>query len=887
MALIARERELTQLDDLLRRHRLVTVVGVGGIGKTTLARAAAGQARERYERGVSTIDLTRVEDTAAIDEFIASQLGHPGFGSLLGSPDNRTLLIVVDNCEHVLEPAAEAVEAVLGSGLNLSVLATSRSPLDLPDEVLLPLAPLDVPPIGLSGDDAGAVRMFVERARQLGGEVRSDDTEVVAEICRRLDGVPLALELAAAQVRTSPLTRILDGLAARPAELSRRRFRGRGAHRSVGAVVDWSLELLDDDARSTFEQLAVIAGPFDAAMAGAVAALDSPRIEALLDDLVAASLVSTDGVRDDVRFRLLHPVRAVALDHLGRVDGAVDAAQSRAAEHVVGQATRILLGSEAEWSVHLPRLLDLYDSMIATQRWMLDHDEEPDRSLILLAVFWAVIQQLHRAEVAEVGERVLRRWNDPTAPFWPDAAATVATCYNLLGRYDDAIDLATRALDHADQSDFAPVTLRRALAQTTRRLGRREEACRWFGAGAVAAESSAVPGLAMVLRVDEAILVSELGDPDRAEGMIAAVADQAERSGADINRAWARCGTATVRWHRNAADAVAVTRDAIELSQRSGYPAGELFALRLLGAVQLDRHDLAAAASAVLELQEALLERHAVLDLRAVLDHAARILELRGDDAWADLAATAATLDTTSTLTARAASDVVERGLATGRVLPLRDAFGLCRERLGAVAGSRGAAATDAHTEADPALDRTPTSSGNSLVLEGDTWRWTYAGSSVVIKASKGMNDLARLVAEPGREMSALDLMGSTKAADDAIPTLDSEARSDIEHRIRELQDDLDDAERNHDLQRAERAAVEMDVLIDHLTAAVGLGGRSRRTGTDPERARSAVTQRIRSTIKRIDRLHPKLGGHLSVSLHTGIFCSYRPPEPTDWLIER
>jgi len=130
--------------------------------------------------------------------------------------------------------------------------------------------------------------------------------------------------------------------------------------------------------------------------------------------------------------------------------------------------------------------------------------------------------------------------------------------------------------------------------------------------------------------------------------------------------------------------------------------------------------------------------------------------------------------------------------------------------------------------------------------------------------------------------------MGSTKSGGtESTPTLDTQARRAIENRIRELQADVEEAEQYHDLARAERSADELDQLIDELSAAVGLGGRSRQTGSDPERARSAVTQRIRSTIKRIDLLHPKLGGHLSISIDTGTFCVYRPPEPVHWRIER
>ncbi|MEQ8436684.1 MAG: tetratricopeptide repeat protein [Ilumatobacter fluminis] len=878
MALIAREAELAELDDRLRRHRLVTIVGPGGIGKTTLARAAATAALPRFDGGVGTVDLTRVDQSAEIGRFVASQLGFPDFRSVLDSADHRPLLVVVDNCEHVIEDAADAIDMMIGSCLSFTILCTSRTPLDLPDEAIVSLAPLDVPPPDLDDPTIASMRMLTARVVDLGGRLADDDLAAAAEICRRLDGIPLALELAAAQARTEPLSRVLDRLDTRPAALDRRRFRGRSAHRSVAAAVEWSLQLLDDDTRRSFERLAVVNGPFDAAMADAVVGDGSRPVGDLLDELVAASLLTADTTAADTLYRMLRPVRAVALDRLARDDGAVRDVENRIADHVVGRAAAMLLSSESDWADQLPRLLDGYDAMIAAQRWMLEHDDEPDRSLVLLAVFWAVVQQLHRSEVAEVGERVLERWPDPTTPFWVDAAATVATCYQLLGRLDEAVSLATTALDHADGSTFAPVTLRRALAQATRRMGRPDEARRWFAEGASAAAAN-VPGLAMVLRVDEAIMIAELGGTDEAAMALDTIASEAASAGATVNRAWARCARATVAWHAGDPTAAQRARAAIDESRRIGYAAGELYSLRLLGAVLIDDGEFAAAASAVLELQNGLLDRRAPLDARAVLDHAARLLELHGDDDWADLAATASRLDTTSTLTARDAADIVDRGSATGRDLGVREALQRCRERLSAIADDPGAPAVDAATA--------PPAGGPALRCEGDVWRWTFDGRSVTTKASKGVADLARLLERPAREISALDLSGSTKVADAGIESLDGRARREIEDRIRELRADIDEAEDHHDLARAERATAEMDLLVDELTSALGLGGQARRTGSDAERARSAVTQRIRATIRRIDGLHPKLGAHLATSVDTGTFCVYRPVEPTTWTIER
>ncbi len=157
------------------------------------------------------------------------------------------------------------------------------------------------------------------------------------------------------------------------------------------------------------------------------------------------------------------------------------------------------------------------------------------------------------------------------------------------------------------------------------------------------------------------------------------------------------------------------------------------------------------------------------------------------------------------------------------------------------------------------------------------------SGGGVTVRTSKGLADIARLVAAPGGEVHCLELIGSAVDEAGTGEVLDAPARRAYEDRIRELQADLDDAEADHDAGRAARARAEMDALVDQLTAALGLGGRSRRGAGAAERARSTVTQRIRATIRRLDDVHPRLARHLDASIRTGTYCSYEPEEPVDW----
>jgi hypothetical protein len=238
---------------------------------------------------------------------------------------------------------------------------------------------------------------------------------------------------------------------------------------------------------------------------------------------------------------------------------------------------------------------------------------------------------------------------------------------------------------------------------------------------------------------------------------------------------------------------------------------------------------------------------------------------------------------------------VAGTNLALGRVLLARDEAG-DRERattvlddaansfaeLGLTYWEGRARALRPPVNAEGANDSRP---ANSLSREGDVWMITFEGTTVRVKHTKGLGDLAVLLARQGREVAALDLVGSPggSAAGHAGELIDARARAAYESRVRDLQEEIDEAEADNDSGRAERAVEERDFILAELASAVGLGGRIRRAGDPTERARSTVTQRLRDAIGRIASAHPALGRHLQRSVRTGVFCAYEPEQPTEW----
>src|SRR4051795_809282 len=307
--MIGREEVVTALVSRLSRQRLLTIVGPGGIGKSTVALAVAEHMIADYEHGVWLIDLASLGDPRLVPSTVATVLGlkvrteNPLPGLVAGLRDRRMLLLL-DNCEHVIDAAASLAAAVLTGVPGVNILATSREPLGVAGEREHRLGPLGSPPTssGLTAAEAAAspaVQLFVERVTAIVEDFALTDANAqpIVEICQRLDGLPLAIEFAAPRVEVLGVEGLAAALNHSLPVLTARRRMAMPRHRTMQAVVDWSYGLLSEDEQRFFRALGAFAGAF-AVEAAAVVAVNAATTGAdvidLLADLVAKSLVVAD-----------------------------------------------------------------------------------------------------------------------------------------------------------------------------------------------------------------------------------------------------------------------------------------------------------------------------------------------------------------------------------------------------------------------------------------------------------------------------------------------------------------------------------------------------------------------------------------------------------------
>ncbi len=386
---IGRESEAGEVQAVVKTHRLVTLTGVGGVGKTRLALEVAGRLVDEFPDGVWFFELAAVTDPVAVPDAVAAVLGitqQPGRSvaeSVAAALEGRVRLLVLDNCEHVLDAAAELIEAILAASATTKIVATSREGLGIADERLWPVPSLDVG----AGIDSAAVALFVERAQHVSPRFTVSGTgeaAAVVEICRRLDGIPLAIELAASRMAAMTAGEVRDRLDQRLRLLVGSR-RALERHHTLRHAVAWSYDLIDEPEKALLDRCSVFAGGFELHSACAVAGyedIDDFVVLDLLDALVRKSLIVVDRSSGRTRFSMLETIRQFAEEQLVARG---EASEIRAAH------SRYFAGREADimalWDS--PRQREAYDwftielaNLRAAFRWAADQGDLDTAAII-------------------------------------------------------------------------------------------------------------------------------------------------------------------------------------------------------------------------------------------------------------------------------------------------------------------------------------------------------------------------------------------------------------------------------------------------------------------------------------------------------------------------
>ncbi|WP_051792470.1 BTAD domain-containing putative transcriptional regulator [Amycolatopsis jejuensis] len=619
---VGRAADLEQLNALLQTHRLVTLTGPGGVGKTRLATEIACR-----EAGAVVVDLAPLADAALMPGLVAEALGvraepgQPLVRTIAASLDGRPALLVLDNCEHLVAETATLVQLLLATAAPLRVVATSRETLGVPGERVYAVRPLAA--------EGAAVQLFEDRAAAAGSgfTVTADNEALVAELCRRLDGLPLAIELAAARAATLPLTKLVDGLREPFALLESVTRAADPRHRSLAATLAWGHALLGAAERTLFARLSVFPGQFDLAAANAVS---DGSAELPLARLVASSLVQFD----EQRYRLLETVRAYASGQLGP-DSRV--AEQHAAHYLAvaeeAQA-RLFAPHSGQW---LERLHTERANLRAALAWSFAHDSQ--RGVRLVNCLWhywdlrgardeglywlrkalasvdsgtqrlpllaaASLLHLGRADLADTerlaGEQLaLGRKHDE--PSWTgDALALLATVDWARGRYDRA---QQRYEDGVSLSlaggDVWGASLAEAQLARLHRDRREPDAARAVALQALAHAEEVGESIARGLARDVlASIEHRWGDAEQAARLAdEALARYREVSYAEGEASALRLAAKIALAASRTADARAALQAALEVCRRIGHRAGTAEALEGLAEVA-DRPDQAAALNA-------------------------------------------------------------------------------------------------------------------------------------------------------------------------------------------------------------------------------------------------------------------------------------------------
>jgi non-specific serine/threonine protein kinase len=906
---VGRAQELRRLDGIVAGGRLVTLHGPGGSGKTRLSLELAARAGDRFPDGVHFADLAGLHESELVPRAVATAAHvreRPGQEALPALTDGlgpRRVLLIIDNCEHLLDACRLVAGALLAACPGVALVATSREPLGLPPETLVPVGSMEIPPSDTEPGEAlqayDATRLFQARAQRAapGLALAPSDAEVVARICRRLDGLPLAIELAASRLKVLSVAEIDERLAERFRLL--RRVAADDVperQRTLWATIDWSYGLLDEPERCLLRRLSVFSGGFGLDAVEAVCAgggFDEEDVLDLITGLVDKSLVVRGEHAGRARHRLLDSMRAFAAERCAEQED-LDRLRSRHFGRFLAMATRAddeLRGpDQGRW---LARMDAEEDNFRAALRWGLSA-EDPARTLDLVWLlhhYWG-----RRGKLSEA-----RKWFDEAMARATDLPPSV-NLSRAFARWGEIAELV---------GDYGPARSRyegalavgRAIDDPVR-IGTAR-----IGLGVVAAVQGDLTR-ARPLFEDALVDYRKAGDRERARWPLEALGRVALAEG-DLERAAALLEL-SLSEARELGNEAGIAEATLHLA-RVAHVRGDLVTARSLGEEGL---------GLVRRLGERPLEgdvliglSHLELDLGNLersLDAARSALRIHDE--------TGSRLGMLNALEAVAAAETAAQRLQPG--VRLYGAAAALRERLGtpalppestrhqerrelsraalgeqrfasewgrgralsweeATALALGAAAVEPGGHQEQAALPAP-----SMALEGEVWTLWYEGKTVRLRNSRGLGFIAALLADPGREFHVLDLAAPAPGQavlSDPGEAIDSTARAAYRRRVEELRSVIDEATATGDDERKARARQELEFIERELAAAYGLRGTARRLADPAERARKAVANRIRDAVSRIEANHLALGRHLRASIRTGMFCCYEPERTVSW----
>jgi predicted ATPase/DNA-binding SARP family transcriptional activator len=539
-SLLGRDDLLSEATALVEEHRLVTLLGPGGVGKTRLMVAIGHHLRAaRPERPVVLVELASATEESAVDEVAAALAidGRPdvGLGERLAAVlADLEVVLLLDNCEHVLDPVAELVDRLLAACPNVTMVATTRERLRVGGEHLIA-----VPPLPLDDGADPATRLFIERGQAVspGFEPSAKDVTRISEIVRRLDGLPLAIELAAARLLTLDVSEVAAGLDRR-FRLLTSGSRTSSRHGSLSAAVAWSVGLLDPDLRRVFANVSVFAGSFTVGDTGAVSDLDRDDAAAALDQLAERSLVMRAPGR---RYLLLETLRAFGAELLEH-DGLAAEARDRHAHHVV---ERIEAADRAMLDPGREGLFALIDSGLPELRnalgWLLEQGDVERAGRLVTALQDYGFFRL-RPDVLAWSERVIEADPDALGPLADIMWEISAMAAWMAGDLEETGVRTTRAAAIADARGLEPPLVATTLGSYALFEGRLVESAAHYRRAADAATAS--PAERIVAIGSEVLALAYANDPRTDEVAVALLEEVGASRGPHAAYAWYCAGEA-------------------------------------------------------------------------------------------------------------------------------------------------------------------------------------------------------------------------------------------------------------------------------------------------------------------------------------------------------